>query len=100
VNEGQDPFDEQLDPEVKKERIRMLEREFAGAGKALGKGLDPDDENMVGSADRRGRLITQGPKKRLATRWLQALLTLGAALSLIYIALVRIKLDFRCWLAG
>lgn len=64
----------------------MLEREFAGAGKVTGKDLC--DENMIGSADRRGRLITQGPKKRLATRWFQALLTLGAAISLIYIALV------------
>ena len=87
VNETQDPLDEQLDPEVKKERIRMLEREFAGAGKDPGKNFD-DDENMIGSADLRGRLITQGPKKRLATRCFQALLTLGAAISLIYIALV------------
>ena len=85
MNETRDPLDE-LDPEVKKQRIRMLEREFAGAGKDTGK--DPDDENMVGSADRRARLITQGPKKRLATRWFQALLSLGAAISLIYIALV------------
>jgi hypothetical protein len=43
---------------------------------------------MVGSVDRRGKLITQGPKKRLATRWFQVLLALGAAVSLIYIALV------------
>jgi hypothetical protein len=93
VNETQDPLDEQLHPEVKKERIRMLEREFAGAGKDTGKDLD--DENMIGSADRRGRLITQGPKKRLATRWFQALLTLGAAVSLIYIALVRPDLDHK-----
>ena len=71
----------------------MLEREFAGAGKGTGKGLD-DDENMIGSADHRGRLITQGPKKRLATRWFQTLLTLGAAVSLIYIALVRPSPDY------
>ena len=92
VNETRDPLDEQLDPEIKKERIRMLEREFASAGKNLGKSLD-DDENMVGSADLRGRIITQGPRKRLANRWFQALLTLGAAVSLIYIALVRPSLD-------
>ena len=85
VNEAQDPLAEKLDPEVKQERIRMLEREFVRKGD--GKGVD-DDENMIGSADRKGRLITQGPKKRLATRWLQALLTLGAAVSLIYMALV------------
>lgn len=84
VNEARDPLTEQLDPEVKNERIRMLEREFAGQHVIKG----PDDENMIGSADRRGRLITQGPKKRLAARWFQALLTLGAAVSLIYMALV------------
>lgn len=86
VNETRDPLGEQLDPEVKQERIRMLEREFASAGKDTWKDLG--DENIIGSADRRGRLVTQGPKKRLATRWFQALLTLGAAISLIYIALV------------
>ena len=93
VNEACDPLDEQVDPEIKKERIRMLEREFAGAGMDSAKGFD--DENMIGSADRRGRLITQGPKKRLVTRWFQALLTLGAAISLIYIALVRSGLDYK-----
>jgi hypothetical protein len=92
VNETQGPLDEQLDPEVKKERIRMLEREFAGAGKDAKNGLD-DDENMIGSADHRGRLITQGPKKRLAVRWFQTLLALGAAVSLVYIALVRPNSD-------
>lgn len=73
----------------------MLEREFAGQG--VGKASDYD-ENMIGSADQRGRLITQGPKKRLATRWFQALLTLGAAVSLIYMALVtpsRLELMVR-----
>lgn len=84
VNEAQDLLAEQLDPEIKEERIRMLEREFARKG--VGKGFD-DDENLIGSADRRGRLITQGPKKRLATRCFQTFLTLGAAISLIYIAL-------------
>ena len=85
MNESQDPLTDQLNPEVKKERVKMLEREFAAKG--VKKAFDAD-ENMVGSVDRRGRLITQGPKKRLATRWLQALLTLGAAVSLIYMALV------------
>jgi hypothetical protein len=85
VNETRDPLDGELDPEVKRERIRMLEREFAGRNVGSG---PADDENMVGSADNRGKLITQGPKKRLAARCFQALLTLGAAVSLIYIALV------------
>jgi len=39
VNEARNPLDEQIDPEVKKEQIRMLEREFVGAGKGAGKGL-------------------------------------------------------------
>lgn len=87
VNEAQGPLAEHLDPEVKQERIRMLEREFAGRGIEKA----PDDDHMIGSADPRGRLITQGPKKRLATRWFQALLTLGAAVSLIYVALVPLS---------
>ena len=88
VNELQDPLAERLNPEVKNERIRMLEREFAGTG--IGKAPN-DDGKMIGSADHRGKLITQGPKKRLATRWFQALLTLGAAVSLIYMALVTLS---------
>jgi hypothetical protein len=75
-----------VDGEVKQERLRMLEREFGGIGKpSFG---HSDDDNLIGSADQRGRLITEGPKKRLANRWLQATLTLGAAISVIYASVV------------
>ena len=66
--------------------MRMLEREFGGKGGVK----DESDPTMtVGSVDERGRLITDGPKKRLVVRWLQALLALTAAISSIYAALVR-----------
>ncbi|KAH9857166.1 hypothetical protein C2E23DRAFT_771351 [Lenzites betulinus] len=78
--------DHTLDPETKEERIRMLEREFA-SGKP-GPKDEEDPERTVGSVDERGRLITQGPKKRLAVRWVQVLLALTAAVSSIYAALI------------
>ncbi|KAI0819551.1 hypothetical protein BC628DRAFT_1332611 [Trametes gibbosa] len=77
--------DRALDPETKEERIRMLEREFGGKAGSKDEG---DPERTVGSVDERGRLITQGPKKRLAVRWVQALLALTAAISSIYAALI------------
>ncbi len=62
----------------------MLEREF---GKDAGKDAEP--EHVVGSVDEKGRLITDGPKKRLAVRWIQFLLALTAAISSIYSGIVR-----------
>ncbi|OSD08583.1 hypothetical protein PYCCODRAFT_1448777 [Trametes coccinea BRFM310] len=85
---GADPpdGDHPVDPETKEERMRMLEREFGGkGGTAKGEG---DPETMVGSVDHRGRLITEGPKKRLAVRCVQALLALTASVSSIYAALI------------
>ncbi|RPD66405.1 hypothetical protein L226DRAFT_500757 [Lentinus tigrinus ALCF2SS1-7] len=78
-----DPDERPVDPEIKEERVRMLEREF---GKNAGK--DPLPERVVGSVDARGRLITEGPKKRLAVRWIQALLALTAAITSIYSGLI------------
>ena len=82
-----DPAENQppLDPEIKEERIRMLEREYGGKGK--GKGLDVD-EKVVGSVDSKGRIITDGPKKRMAVRWIQVLFALIAGASSIYAGLV------------
>jgi hypothetical protein len=73
-----------VDEEVKEERIRMLEREFGG------KDVRPEVEEgrLVGSVDPNGRLITAGPKKRAATRWIQVLFALLAGGSSIYAALV------------
>ncbi|EAU88643.2 hypothetical protein CC1G_01016 [Coprinopsis cinerea okayama7 len=71
-----------VDPQVKEERIRMLEREFGsdkkGKKKAHGhagsKHLEKDDELMrddngklvIGTPDGKGGLVTQGPKTRAA----------------------------------
>ena len=76
-------YDLPLDPELKEERIRMLEDEFGS------KLADPAKEEPVGSVDEKGRLITDGPKKRVAIRTIETLLALGIAVSLVYAALVR-----------
>ncbi|KAI0695123.1 hypothetical protein BC835DRAFT_1273732 [Cytidiella melzeri] len=73
-----------VDPEVKEERIRMLEREFGGKNVSL----EEAEERLVGSVDANGTLITEGPKKRAASRWLQVLFALLAGGSSIYAALV------------
>jgi hypothetical protein len=74
-------FDVPLDPELKEERIRMLEHEFRSA-------VEVAEEEPVGSVDQKGRLITDGPKKRVAIRVTEALLALGISFSVIYAALV------------
>ncbi|OBZ69225.1 Phosphopantetheine adenylyltransferase [Grifola frondosa] len=62
----------------------MLEREFCGK-----QGLNVEEgERTVGGVDEKGKLITEGPKKRLAVRWLEALLSLTASISSIYTALI------------
>lgn len=78
-----------IDPEIKEERIRMLQREFgAKFKKGLGIGGEEGDR-VVGSVDENGQLVTQGPKKRSAMRVLQGLLALGSGASAIYGAVVR-----------
>ncbi|KAI0797644.1 hypothetical protein C8Q75DRAFT_801577 [Abortiporus biennis] len=73
-----------LDPDIKEERVRMLEREFGKKGK----GTNESGETLVGSVNAKGRLITEGPKKRLATRWIQVLLALLAGGASIYAAAI------------
>lgn len=63
--------------------MRMLEREF---GKNAKNADEP--EHTVGSVDPKGKLITEGPKKRLAVRCIQVFLALTAAISSIYSGLV------------
>ncbi|EMD38275.1 hypothetical protein CERSUDRAFT_113444 [Gelatoporia subvermispora B] len=76
--------DAPIDPEMKEERLRMLEREFGGKQRQ-----DNDNaETAVGSVDHTGKLITEGPKKRLAVRCVEVLLALTACISSIYAALV------------
>ncbi|KAF8643896.1 hypothetical protein AX16_008912 [Volvariella volvacea WC 439] len=94
---GQPP----LDPAVKEERMRMLERVFgasnnpaSGGSKVKGKKkkkgdedfLDENGKPLVGTVDDRGYLVTQGPKKRLLVRLLQVVLAAGAAVPGIYAA--------------
>lgn len=79
-----------VDAEVKEERMRMLEREFGKDAK-----VEEAEERLVGSVDANGRLITEGPKKRAATRWTQVLFALLAGGSSIYAAAVCLLLC-RC----
>jgi hypothetical protein len=75
-----------LDAEVKEERVRMLEREFGGARK--GPNIAPTTL-PIGTVDEKGKLVTEGPKKRAFFRFIQVFLALGAAVPSIYVALVR-----------
>lgn len=91
-----------LDPQVKEERIRMLEHEF-GSGKGKKKdrergdsedqekrikddGLLRDDDGklIVGTPDGKGGLATSGPKTRGAIRWLQVALAVAVGGPIIY----------------
>lgn len=86
-----------VDPLTKEERMRMLEREFGpnskkGKGKALGDFVDEDGKPLIGTVDANGNLVTQGPKKRVAIRVLQALFALGAGVPAIYAAVVSMHM--------
>jgi hypothetical protein len=78
--------EERVTEEVKAERLRMLEREF-GDGEHGNNQVEGAD-GVVGSVAEDGRLITAGPKKRVAVRVLQGLFACGTAVSGIYGALV------------
>lgn len=65
--------------------MRMLEQEFG----AKNVGQPVEEQTIVGSVDARGKLITQGPKKRIATRVVEVLMAVGIAGSSFYAALVR-----------
>lgn len=82
---GTDPYGVPLDMEMKEERMRMLEQEFG----AKTVEQPEDSHSMVGSVDANGRLITQGPKKRIATRAVEFLMAVGIASASFYAALVR-----------
>ncbi|KAF5381108.1 hypothetical protein D9615_004130 [Tricholomella constricta] len=88
-----DPLDDPpIDSTLKEERMRMLEREFGPKGKGKdsedGEFLDENGKPLVGTVDEKGNLVTQGPKKRMAVRVLQILLSLTAGIPSIYAALV------------
>ena len=81
-------YDLPLDPELKEERIRMLEHEFRSGAVA-------PTEEPLGSVDEKGCLVTDGPKKRVAVRVIETVLALGIAVSVVYAALVRCYLQSR-----
>ncbi|EIN07182.1 hypothetical protein PUNSTDRAFT_104727 [Punctularia strigosozonata HHB-11173 SS5] len=83
-NDRSESYGLPIDSEVKEERMKMLEREFGGKGYAQ----EEEVQNPVGSVDAKGDLITEGPKKRKAVRAAQVILSLGAAISGIYGALI------------
>lgn len=74
-----------LSAEMKEERMRMLEHEFGA--KTVGQPVE--EQSIVGSVDVKGKLITQGPRKRIATRVVEVLMAIGIAGSSFYAALVR-----------
>ncbi|KAF5389923.1 hypothetical protein D9757_003642 [Collybiopsis confluens] len=80
-----------IDDSLKAERIRMLEREFGPNAKSAKSAKNDDflDENgkpLVGTVDGKGNLVTQGPKKRMTTRFLQFICACAAAIPSIYAA--------------
>ena len=87
-NNDTSDYDLPLDPALKEERIRMLEHEFRSGAMA-------PTEEPLGSVDEKGRLVTDGPKKRVAVRVIEIVLALGIAVSLVYAALVRCYLPSR-----
>ena len=76
-------YDSPLDAELKQERVRMLEHEFGSTAPG------PVKQEPIGSVNEKGRLITDGPRKRTAIRAMEVFLALGIAATLIYAALVR-----------
>lgn len=71
--------------EMKEERLRMLEKEFGHNG------IDSsviDQAKVIGSVDAKGNIITDGPKKRIITRYVQFTFVLGTTIASLYSALV------------
>jgi len=81
-----------LDPQVKAERLKMLEREFGSAGKPKkdsgSKLIDEEGKPLAGTVDDKGNLVTVGPKRRLVMRILQVVFALGTCIPGIYAAIV------------
>lgn len=82
-----------LDPMMKEERMRMLQKEFGtkakGKGKTEGRGLvDEEGKPLIGTVDEQGQLVTVGPRRRVALKALQVLLAASACIPAIYAALV------------
>jgi len=78
--------DQPVSPDTKEERLKMLQKAFGHEQRPLVNGR-LDSDNTIGGVDERGRLITGGHKKRVATRVFQALMVLIAGGVSIYAAL-------------
>ncbi|EST06288.1 hypothetical protein PSEUBRA_004174 [Kalmanozyma brasiliensis GHG001] len=84
---GPYPYDRTpTNDQVKEERIRMLEKQFGPkvSRKGRGDGSADDEEEEpeevpIGGVNAKGRLVLPRHKLRIATRWLQCLVSLGAA---------------------
>jgi len=87
---AQDEFHgSEITAEMKEERLRMLESEFGP--KAIAAYMKERDEDVpVGSVDRKGNIVSAGPKKRALMRWVQGVLAIGATIASLYSALVRL----------
>ncbi|KAG7092623.1 hypothetical protein E1B28_008966 [Marasmius oreades] len=85
-----------INPALKEERIRMLEREFGpdAASSSHSRNQDPnspflfDDQGkpLIGTVSPSGYITTQGPKKRLSVRVLEIVFAAIAAVPAIYAA--------------
>lgn len=70
----------------------MLEREFGDKGARRGWKEADGEEKMVGGVDEKGKLVTAGPRRRIAVRVLQGIFALLTAASGIYGALfIKLK---------
>lgn len=84
-----------LDPMMKEERMRMLQKEFGTKANAKekteGRGLvDEEGKPLIGTVDEQGQLVTVGPRRRVALKALQVLLAASACIPAIYAALVSL----------
>ncbi|THH07293.1 hypothetical protein EW145_g3474 [Phellinidium pouzarii] len=75
-----------ITPEMKVERLRLLEREFGADN--MKEGNWHDGTQVIGSVNANGNIVTVGPKKRIIIRWTQGTFALGAAIASLYSALL------------
>ncbi|KAL5529193.1 hypothetical protein ACEPAG_5167 [Sanghuangporus baumii] len=81
-----DSTSRRITPEMKEERMRMLEREFGRNG--MKQDVWDSGAKVIGSVNAKGNIITPGPRKRFIVRLLQGLFAFGAALASLYSALI------------
>ena len=81
-----------IDPGTKEERMKMLEAEFGGKQLTEKEEREAERRALIGTVNEQGELITAGPKKRLAMRWVEVLLALGVSALSIYLAVVSIAI--------